>query len=119
VLGEAAQQRVTFLTARDAEQWRVHTLAWHQGRRSTAALHKAVGFRDSAEMLTVDTARECRLIPTGLGRLTARLTVSPMESDHLRQALRAATVPASADQAEAVLAGILARRRCRSWRGHG
>jgi helicase len=59
VLGEAVQQqRTTFLTARDAEQWWVHTLAYHQGRRSTAALHKAVGFLASAEMLTVDAAGE-------------------------------------------------------------
>ena len=57
VLGEAVQQqRHTFLTARDAERWWVHTLAYHQGRRSTAALHKAVGFLDSAQMLTVEPA---------------------------------------------------------------
>jgi ATP-dependent DNA helicase len=109
VLGEAVQrQRITFLTARDAEQWWVHTLAYHQGRRSTAALHKAVGFLASAEMLTVDVAGERRLMPTELGRLTARLMVPPVESDHLRQALRAAAVPTSVGQAEAVLAGILA-----------
>jgi helicase len=109
VLGEAVQQqRTTFLTARDAEQWWVHTLAYHQGRRSTAALHKAVGFLDSAQLLTVDPAGERRLIPTELGRLTARLMVPPADSDHLRRALSGAGVPASADQAEAVLAGILA-----------
>jgi helicase len=109
VLGEAVQQqRTTFLTARDAEQWWVHTLAYHQGRRSTAALHRAVGFLDSAAMLTVETGAEHRLIPTELGRLTARLMVPSVESDHLRQALRDVVVPASADQAEAVLARILA-----------
>jgi helicase len=109
VLGEAVQQqRHTFLTARDAEQWWVHTLAYHQGRRSTAALHKAVGFLDSAEMLTVDAAGERRLKPTELGRLTARLMVPAADSDHLRQALSRAAVPSSAGQAEAVLAGILA-----------
>jgi helicase len=109
VLGEAVQQqRVTFLTARDAEQWWVHTLAYHQGRRSTAALRKAVGFLESAQMLTVDAGAERRLMPTELGRLTARLMVPSAEGDHLRQALRGAGVPASADQAEAMLAGILA-----------
>jgi helicase len=109
VLGEAVQQqRITFLTARDAEQWWVHTLAYHQGRRSLAALHKAVGFLDSAAMLTVEAGAERRLIPTELGKLTARLMVPSVEGDHLRQALRGAVVPASADQAEAVLAGILA-----------
>jgi helicase len=109
VLGEAVQQqRHTFLTARDAEQWWVHTLAYHQGRRSTAALHKAVGFLESAQMLTVDAAGERRLMPTELGRMTARLMVPSADSDQLRQALRGAAVPASAGQAEAMLAGILA-----------
>jgi ATP-dependent DNA helicase len=109
VLGEAVQQqRTTFLTARDAEQWWVHTLAYHQGRRSTAALRKAVGFLESAEMLTVDGTGERRLMPTELGRLTARLMVPSVESDQLRQALGDAAVPASAGQAEAALAGILA-----------
>jgi helicase len=109
VLGEAVQQqRHTFLTARDAEQWWVHTLAYHQGRRGTAALGKAVGFLESAEMLTVDAAGERRLMPTELGRVTARLMVPSVESDQLRQALRGAAVPASAAQAEAMLAGILA-----------
>jgi helicase len=109
VLGEAVQQqRVTFLTARDAEQWWVHTLAYHQGRRGTAALRKAVGFLESAQMLTVDAGAERRLMPTELGRLTARLMVPSAEGDHLRQALRGAGVPASADQAETMLAAILA-----------
>ena len=108
VLGEAVQQqRTTFLTAREAEQWWVHTLAYHQGRRSTAALGKAVGFLDSAEMLTVDASGSRRLMPTELGRLTARLMVPSVESDQLRQALSDAAVPASAAQAEATLARIL------------
>jgi helicase len=109
VLGEAVQQqRHTFLTARDAEQWWVHTLAYHQGRRSTAPLGKAVGFLESAQMLTVDAAGERRLMPTELGRMTARLMVPSVEGDQLRRALGAAAVPASAEQAEAMLAGILA-----------
>ena len=106
VLGEAVQERIT--TQQDAEQWWVHTLAFHQGRRSATALRKAVGFLRSAQMLTAATAGERRLVPTELGRLTARLMVPPVESDNLRQALHDAAMPDSADQAEAVLAGILA-----------
>jgi helicase len=59
-------------------------------------------------MLTVDTDGERRLRPTELGRMTARLMVPPAEGDRLRQALLGAAVPASAGQAEAVLAGIVA-----------
>jgi helicase len=106
ILGEAVQQRIT--TQHDAERWWVHTLAYHQGRRSTAALRKAIGFLCSAQMLTVDAEGERRLMATELGRLTARLMVPPVESDNLRRALHGAVVPASADQAEAVLTGILA-----------
>jgi hypothetical protein len=51
-----------------------------QGRRSTAALHKAVDFLDSAQLLTVDPAGERRLMPTELGRMTARLMVPAVES---------------------------------------
>jgi helicase len=109
VLGEAVQQqRTTFLTERDAEQWWLHTLAFHQGRHSTAPLRKAVGFLSSAEMLTVDAAGERRLMPTELGRLTARLMVPSVVSNQLRQVLSDAVVPTSASQAEAALAGILA-----------
>jgi helicase len=104
-LGEAVQLRIT--TQQDAERWWVNTLAYHQGRHSTAALHKAVGFLRTAQMLTADAAGERRLVATELGRLTARLMVPPVESDNLRQALRDAAVPTSADQAEAVLARIL------------
>jgi helicase len=107
VLGEAVQQQ-GITTEHDAERWWVNTLAFHQGRRSPAALHKAVGFLDSAAMLTIDAAADRRLIPTELGGLTARLMVPAVESDHLRQALQSTAVPGSADQAEAVLAGILA-----------
>jgi helicase len=106
VLGEAVQQRIA--TEQDAEQWWVHTLAHHQGRRSTAALRKAVAFLNSAQMLTADPAAERRLVPTELGRLTARLMVPPSEGDGLRQALHNAAPPADARQAEAVLARVLA-----------
>ncbi|MGD0557048.1 MAG: DEAD/DEAH box helicase [Streptosporangiaceae bacterium] len=103
VLGEAVQQRIS--TVADAERWWVRTLAYHQGNRSAVPLRKAVGFLSSAEMLTVG---EGRLEPTELGRLTARLMVAPAVCDSLRQSLTEATVPGSADEAEATLAGILA-----------
>jgi hypothetical protein len=66
-------------------------------------------------MLSAGAAAERRLVPTELGRLTARLMVPPVESDNLRQALHRAAVPDSVGQAEVVLAGSW-RRRCRSWR---
>jgi helicase len=103
VLGEAVQQRIS--TRQDAERWWVQTLAYHQGSRSTMPIRKAVGFLNSAEMLTVGGRG---LEPTELGRLTARLMVPPMVCDNLRQSLIDAAVPASAEQAEATLAAILA-----------
>lgn len=103
VLGEAVQQRIG--TAADAERWWVRTLAYHQGNRSAVPLRKAVGFLNSAEMLTVG---EGRLEPTELGRLTARLMVPPAVCDSLRQSLSDAALPTTADQAEATLAAILA-----------
>lgn len=113
ILGEAFQRRVT--TQQDAERWWARTLAFHQGRHSTAALRKAVGFLNSAGMLSADIAGDHRLIPTELGRLTARLMVPPVESDDLRQLLHSAVVPKSADEAEAMLAQILATT-VPSWR---
>ena len=106
VLGEAVQQRIA--TQEDAERWWVHTLACHQGQRSTVALRKAVGFLYSARMLAAGSAPERSLVPTELGRLTARLMVPPVEGDNLRRALHGAALPEDASQAEAVLAGILA-----------
>ena len=106
LLGEAVQQHIT--TPDDAERWWVQTLAYHQGRPGAAALRRAVGFLKSAQMITVDTTGEPGLAPTELGGLTARLMVPVVESDHLRQALAGAALPASADEAEAVLAGVVA-----------
>jgi helicase len=103
VLAEAVQQRIT--TRDEAEQWWVQTLAYHQGRRSAGPLRKAIGFLSSAQMLSSETAG---LVPTELGRLTARLMVPPVVCDNLRQALTGVPVPATADEAESVLAGILA-----------
>ena len=104
VLGEAVQQRIT--TQQDAERWWVQTLAYHQGSRSTMPLRKAVGFLNSASMLTM---RDRRLVPTELGGLTARLMVPPMVCDNLRQTLADTPVPATPSEAEATLAAALAR----------
>jgi helicase len=106
VLSEAVQQRIG--TQEDAEHWWVQTLAYHQGLRSLRPLRKSVGFLRTADMLTDGAAGEARLVPTELGRLTARLMVSPEVCDQLRSALGAAQVPASPDQAERTLAEILA-----------
>jgi helicase len=106
VLSEAVQQRIG--TQQDAEQWWVQTLAYHQGMRSLRPLRKSVGFLRSADMLTGAEAGGTRLVPTELGRLTARLMVSPEVCDQLRAALGAAPVPANPDQAERTLAEILA-----------
>jgi helicase len=107
VLSEAVQQRIT--TAQDAEAWWVQTLACHQGRRSLRPLRRAVGFLNSAQMLTIsEVAGKRRLLPSELGRLTARLMVPPVVCAELRHALASAPVPASADQAEATLAELLA-----------
>jgi helicase len=68
-------------------------------------LRKSVGFLSSADMLTVG---DRKLEPTELGMLTARLMVPPMVCDNLRQSLSAAVVPASAEEAEATIAAIVA-----------
>ena len=63
----------------------------------------------SAQMLTMATAADGhRLVPTELGRLTARLMISPAVCADVRSALASTPIPSSAEQAEAVLAGILA-----------
>lgn len=107
VLGEAVQQRIT--TRRQAEQWWMQTLACHQGRRSLAPLRSAMEFLGSAQMLTMTAAADGhRLVPTELGRLTARLMVSPVVCADVRRALASTPIPSSAEKAEAVLAEILA-----------
>jgi ATP-dependent DNA helicase len=107
VLSEAVQQRIT--TRRHAEQWWMQTLAYHQGQRSLSPLRKAVEFLGAAQMLTMtDLADGGRLVPTELGRLTARLMISPVVCADLRRALASTPVPASAEEAEAALARILA-----------
>lgn len=107
VLSEIVQQRVA--TQRDAEQWWLRTLACHQGQRSLDPLRRAIGFLESAQMLTVtDGASSRTMVPTDLGRLTARLMISPVVCAEIHSELDRTPVPASADQAEWVLTRILA-----------
>jgi helicase len=106
VLSQAVQQRVS--TLEDAEAWWVQTLAYHQGWRSVRPLHKSVAFLRSAQMLANDPPGGERLIPTELGRLSARLMVEPEVCDRLRAALSDMAVPPGPDEAEAALAEVLA-----------
>jgi helicase len=87
LLSEAVQQLVS--SQRQAEQWWVQTLAYHQGHRSLRPLSRGIQFLVSAGMLTASPARsgDVGLSPTELGRLTARLMVSPVICDGLRHAL--------------------------------
>jgi helicase len=106
VLGEAVQQRIA--TPDDAERWWVQTLAYHQGQRNPGSVRRAVGFLKSAQLLTGTGVGDGGLLPTDLGRITARLMVSPVVCDALRHALSASPVPADPDHAEIVLTDILA-----------
>jgi helicase len=108
LLSEVVQQRVT--SQQQAERWWVQTLACYQGQRSLRPLSRAVQFLVSAGMLTPAAAGpgDRGLIPTELGRLTARLMVSPVLCDGLRHALDHAPLPADPQQAEDVIAATLA-----------
>jgi len=109
LLSETVQQLVG--SQRQAEQWWVQTLAFHQGQRSVRPLNRAIQFLVSAGMLTPSPVRpsgDRGLVPTELGRLTARLMVSPVICDGLRHALAWAPVPAGPEEAEELLAETLA-----------
>jgi helicase len=111
LLSEVVQQLVS--SQRQAEQWWVQTLAFHQGQRSLRPLSRGIQFLVSAGMLTALPAaqqgqRDRRLGPTELGRLTARLMVSPVICDVLRHALARAPLPAGPEEAEQLLAETLA-----------
>lgn len=107
VLSEAVQRRVS--SAQQAEQWWVQTLAFHQGQRGLRPLRRAIQFLVSAGMLTQSSegpgARQ--LGTTELGRLTARLMVSPVLCDGLRAALAQAPMPAGPDEAEELIIEVL------------
>jgi helicase len=108
LLSEVVQQRVS--SQQQAERWWVQTLAFHQGRRSLRPLGQAIKFLVSSQMLTAGLAGpgDQRLHPTELGRLTARLMVSPVLADNVRRALASAPVPSNPDDAEDLLAATLA-----------
>src|SRR6202044_2728907 len=106
VLSEAVQRRIG--TQQEAENWSVQTLAYFQGHRSLRPLHKSVRFLRAAQMLSFAETGDSQLVPTELGRLTARLMVSPEVCDHVRAALSEVPVPSGPDQAEAILAELLA-----------
>jgi helicase len=108
LLSEAVQRRVT--SQQQAERWWVQTLAYHQGQRSLRPLRRAIQFLISAGMLTVTPAApgDRGLAPTELGRLTARLMVSPVLCDGLVHALARAPVPAGPEQAEDLIVTTLA-----------
>jgi helicase len=108
VLSEVVQERIT--SQRQAGHWWIQTLAHHQGRRSLKPLGQAVEFLADAQMLTaVETGNgDRRLAATELGRLTARLMVSPPICHALRESLSQATVPEGPDQAERLLIDTLA-----------
>lgn len=107
VLSEAVQRRVS--SQQQAEQWWVQTLAFHQGQRGLRPLRRAIQFLISAGMLTQTSegsgARQ--LGTTELGRLTARLMVSPVLCDGLRAALGQAPIPAGPDEAEELIIEVL------------
>jgi len=108
LLSEAVQGHVS--SHRQAEQWWVQTLACHQGRRSLRPLSRAIQFLVSAGMLTStpDGPGNRRLGSTELGRLTARLMVSPVLCDGLRHTLTRAPIPAGPQEAEELIAETLA-----------
>jgi helicase len=106
VLSEAVQRRIG--TQQEAENWWVQTLAYFQGQRSLRPLRKSVRFLRAAQLLSLAGGEDLQLVPTELGRLTARLMVSPEVCDRLRGALGEVPVPSDPDQAEAVLAELLA-----------
>jgi helicase len=109
LLSEAVQQRVS--SQQQAERWWVQTLACHQGRRSLRPLGRAIQFLVSAGMLTATVAvasGDRRLVPTELGRLTARLMVSPVLADSVRHALASAAVPGGPAEAEELVIDTLA-----------
>jgi helicase len=108
VLSEVVQERVH--TERQAGQWWVRTLAFHQGRHDLRPLQRAVTFLAGAGMLsrTPDQPGDQQLTATDLGKLTARLMVSPPVCDNLRQTIEQAPFPCDPAAAEETLIAALA-----------
>lgn len=107
VLAEAVQNGIR--TSAEAEQWWVGTLAHHQGNRSLAPLRQALDFLADARLLTRkgEPGGEARLVPTELGKLTARLMVPATTGHELRLALAEAPLPDSPEEAEEILIGLV------------
>ncbi|MFD2767400.1 DEAD/DEAH box helicase [Micromonospora eburnea] len=103
LLSEAVQERVT--SRAEADRWWLRTLAHHQGRRGTTPLYQAARFLQQAEMVQDGPGD---FVPTELGRLTARLMISPAVGDELRRTLADLPLPTGPEEAERFLVQTLA-----------
>ncbi|WP_370942371.1 DEAD/DEAH box helicase [Amycolatopsis sp. cg5] len=107
ILAEAVQYRVRSL--RDAEQWWIGSLAYHQGNRSLGSLRAAVDFLVKSDYLTCveKPDGDLRFAPTELGKLTARLMVPTKIAHDLRIALAESALPDGADEAERTIIEVV------------
>ncbi|WP_030847809.1 DEAD/DEAH box helicase [Streptomyces sp. NRRL F-4474] len=107
LLAEAVQERVA--TLEEAESWWAGTFAAYQGHDSVEPLHEAAQFLAEVGCLR-DAARQDRLEPSALGRLTSRFMVDARVADDLATALQRARVPEDPLAAEQLLATLLSTR---------
>ncbi|WP_234362318.1 helicase-related protein [Streptomyces sp. IMTB 1903] len=107
LLAEAVQERVA--TLEEAESWWAGTFAAYQGHDSVEPLHEAAQFLAEVGCLR-DAARQDRLEPSALGRLTSRFMVDARVADDLATALQRARVPEDPLSAEQLLATLLSTR---------
>ncbi|WP_433125181.1 DEAD/DEAH box helicase [Micromonospora sp. CA-240977] len=106
MLSEVVQDRIA--SHRGADQWWVRTLAHHQGSHGSTPLYDAVRFLRSSEMLADAEPGGGQVVATELGRLTARLMISPEVGDELRRTLAGLPLPAGPDEAERLIIQTLA-----------
>ncbi|GIH21401.1 DEAD/DEAH box helicase [Rugosimonospora africana] len=108
ILAEVVQRTVGSL--RQAEQWWVQTLAYHQGSSSPEPLRRAVEFLAEAQLLAVTEQPDDDFLlePTDLGLLTARMMLSCTTAHELRSALARMDPPADPDEAERLLIDTVA-----------
>ncbi|MEV4499764.1 DEAD/DEAH box helicase [Micromonospora arborensis] len=106
VLSEVVQDRIA--SQLGADQWWIRTLAHHQGSRGSTPLHDAVRFLRSSEMLVDAEPVGGPVVASELGRLTARLMISPEVGDKLRRALADLPLPSGPDEAERLMIQTLA-----------
>lgn len=107
VLSEVVQDRIA--SHLGADEWWVRTLAHHQGSLGITPLHDAFRFLRSSEMLAdAEPDGGGQVVATELGRLTARLMISPEVGDELRRTLAGLPLPAGPDDAERLIIQILA-----------